>query len=291
MKFLDPLAIAKLRGLDLPLMRRAAAPAPGGRHRGRLRGFSRDFSEHRPYVPGDEPRALDWKVFARQDRFYVREYTQESLMRVLVAVDASGSMAFGDAPSKWELACRLAMALAYLVVRPGDAVGLVTFSDRLLEFIPPRSKLSQLEVMDAALWRGVPAGASDLPAALRAVGDRAPRRSALIVVSDLAGPAQEVAGVLRALRARGHDMMALQTLDAAERDLGPAAGAVVFEDLEDGSLLATDADSIRWAYRQEFERRRRLYETTCHRCEIPYAAAMTDVPWDLALKRFLAPTP
>ncbi len=288
MKYLDALAIAKLKNLNLELRRLASEGHLSGRHRSLWRGFSRDFAQHRPYVPGDEVKALDWKVYARKDRFYVREYRAESILTTQLLVDASGSMAFagpGRAP-KWDQACRLAMGMATLVVGKGDAAGLITFDDRPRDFLPPRAALSQLELMDAALSERGPGGETDLRAALEQAGLRIRRRSLLILISDLLGDPEGILKALKAFKARKHEILVLQVLDPLERDFA-FEGPTLFESLEDQSRLFCDAGALGPLYRAEFERLLKIYEASFHLCEIPYAPFYTDVPWETALGRFL----
>lgn len=288
MKFLDPVSLAKLKNLTLQLRNVVAAGQASGRHRSLHRGFSRDFAEHRPYAPGDEVRAIDWKAYARQDRFYVREYNEENILSTQIIVDASGSMGYAasDRASKWEHACRLAMAMAYLVLSKGDAAGMSTFDTRSREFIPPRSGLSQLEILDRALAAGKPGGETDLGGVLGVAGGQVKRRSLVILLSDLMGDPVEIIGALKTLRARKHQVLVLQILDPQERDFD-FDGPLVLESLEDGSEIALDASTLAPSYREEFERRLSLYESSFRACEISYAPIFTDVPWDHSLAAFL----
>lgn len=288
MKYLDALALAKLKNLKLGLRRLAAEGHATGRHRSLWKGFSHDFAEHRPYAPGDELKALDWKVYARQDRFYIRQYKAENILATHVLVDSSGSMAFSGPgrPSKWEEACRLAMAMAYLILAKGDAAGLITFDVEPREFLPPRAALSQLELMDKALSRVSPQGETDLKTVLEQAASRIKRRSLVILVSDLLGDPEGILNVVKAFKARKHEVLVLQVLDPRERDFD-YDGPTLFESLEDRSRLFCEAGALRELYRAEFERFLRLYEATFHRCEISYAPFYTDIPWEVSLGRFL----
>ncbi len=287
MKYLDPVGVAKLKGLDLR-RRLAVAGAGGGRHRSLLRGRSQEFAEHRAYVPGDEVKFLDWKVYARQDRFFVREHQQEDILSAAILLDRSGSMGFaGRGVAKWELACRLAMAAAFLALSKGDAAGLTTFDTEPRQDLPSRSGLAQLRLFDEALVRAAPAGETGLGAVLEKTAARLKRRCLVILISDLLGNPAEIVAVLKALRARRHEALVLQVLDPRERDLD-YDGSVVFEDLENGRLLPCEPGPLKDAYRAEFARMLRLYQSSFHRAEIPYLPFFTDVPWDLSLGRLLA---
>ena len=289
MRYLDGVALAKLRNLSLRLRRASAEGHLTGRHRSAAKGLSHEFAQHRAYVPGDEVRALDWKVFARQDRFYVREYQSENILSCAVLLDASGSMGFaGDGrPAKWEHACRLAMALSYLVLSGGDAVGLATFDTGPRESVPPRTTFGQLEVLDALLARCGPGGETDLAAALQAGAGRIRRRSLVVLISDLLGDAASVLRVVKALQARRHEVMVLQVLDPAERDL-PFAGPTVFVGLEDGRELYCDAGVLQGAYRGAFQKQQRLYESGFHGAAVSYRSFFTDRPWEEGLARLLS---
>lgn len=289
MRYLDPVALATLRNLRLELRQVAAEGPSAGRHRSPWKGLSQDFAQHRPYAPGDEIKALDWKVYARQDRFYVREYTAENVLTTQILVDFSGSMGFshGGRQPKYEHACRLAMALGYLVLAGGDAAGLLTFGAGPRRALPPRSSLAHLELMDAMLAEEAPSGETDLSKTLEAAAARIKRRSLVILISDLLGDPERVLRVVKSFKARRHELLVLQVLDPEERDFG-YDGPIVFESLEGQPDLFCDAGALRGLYRSDFERLLKLYESTFHRSDIAYAAFFTDRPWDLALGRFLA---
>lgn len=288
MRFLDPVALATLRNLRLELRRLAAEGASAGRHRSLVKGLSQDFAQHRPYVPGDELKALDWKVYARQDRYYVREYTAETALTTHILLDVSGSMGFsaGGRRPKYEHAAKLAMAVAYLVLQGGDAVGITTFADGVKRRIPPRSALTHLETMDAMLGETTPAGETDLSRALESAASSIKRRSLAVLISDLLGEPERVLNVVKSFKARRHELLVLQVLDPQERDFD-FDGPTVFESLEGQPDLFCEAGALRHAYRAEFERLLKLYESTFHRADIAYAAFFTDTAWELALGRFL----
>lgn len=288
MRYLDPVALAKLRNLSLGLRRVAAEGHLTGRHRSSARGLSHEFAEHRAYVPGDEVRSLDWKVFARQERFYVRQYQSENILTGTILLDASGSMAYaaGGRPSKWETACRLAMAFAYLIVAEGDAAGLALFDTRPREFLAPRSTFGQLGVLDALLERSRPGGETDLAAVLEGAAARIRRRSLVVLISDLLGEPESILGTVKALQARRHELMVVQVLDPAERDFG-FEGPTLFRCLEGGRELYCDASSLREAYRGAFARQQRLYEAGFHGASISFLSLFTGQPWEGGLARFL----
>ncbi|MBI5597823.1 MAG: DUF58 domain-containing protein [Elusimicrobia bacterium] len=291
MKYLDPLVLARLKTLRFDLRRHRAEGHLGGRHQGSRRGFSQEFAEHRAYAPGDELKRLDWKVYARTDRLFVKEYHEEKSLRTYVLVDASGSMGYrGRGPeTKWEAACRLAMCAAYLITAQGDAAGLATFDTEPRSLIPPRRSLEHLELMDALLAKTAPAGETDLGGVLRKVAELLPRRSLVLLVSDLLGDPEKVASVVRAFRARRHRVYALQVLDPEERDFG-LDGPIVLESLEDRSLLRVEAGLVRASYREAFSHQQRLYEAAFHGSGVRHEVIYTDEPWEAALTRLAAGT-
>ncbi len=288
MRYLDPVALAKLARLNLELRRLSAEGHASGRHRSVWRGMSSDFSQHRAYAPGDELKTLDWKVFARQDRYFVKEFKAESILTTQILVDASGSMGFseGGRPAKWEHACRLAVAMAYLIVSKGDAAGVVTFDEGPRDFVPPRASLAHLELIDATLSARAPGGETDLGAALERAAARIKRRSLIVLISDLLGEPERVVEVVKAFKARRHELLVLQVLDPAERDFD-YEGPTVFEGLEDKRELFCDAGALQRLYRAEFDKLLRLLEASLHRSDIAYAPFYTDVPWEKSLQRFL----
>lgn len=289
MRYLDGVALAKLKNLRLELRRLSAEGTASGRHRSAVKGLSHDFAQHRPYAPGDEIKSLDWKVFARQDRYYVREYQAENILTTHLLLDASGSMAFsaGGRETKWERACRLTMAVAYLILSQGDAAGLTTFDVEPRDFLPPRASMAHLELMDAALSKRSPGGETDLSRVLERAAARIKRRSLVVLVSDLLGEPERLLKVIQGFKARRHELLVLQPLDPQERDFR-YDGPVVFESLEDARTLFCEAGSLAPLYRREFERLLKLYEATFHGSDIAYAPFFTDRPWDAALGRFLS---
>ncbi|MBI4386140.1 MAG: DUF58 domain-containing protein [Elusimicrobia bacterium] len=288
MRYLDGLRLARLRGLRLDLRRYRAEGYLSGRHRSSQHGFSQEFSQHREYAPGDELRTLDWKVIARKDRFFVKQFQEDKSLATYFLLDASGSMGFrsGGRDSKWDYACSLAMGMAYLVLEQGDAAGLVAYSARPRDMLPPRRSLGHLERMDRLLGGTVPDGAADLDAVLRRVLGDIHRRSLIIVLSDLLGDPAVLLKSLRALRARRHELLVAQVLDPAERDL-PYGGMLLFEGMEGPESLRCDVESLRRAYREEFDREQLWRESHFRKASIGHMTAYTDGAWNLSLARFL----
>lgn len=285
MRWLDPADLARLGGLSLAPRRPSSAPSAAGRHRALVRGFSRDFAQHRAYAPGDEARAIDWKAYARLDRFYVREYRAEVRFSLEVLLDATGSMGFsgGGRPVKLDLARRLAAALAWLALAQGDEAGLVPLGEG--RTLPPRAGASQLAVFDEALTALAPGGEGDLAALLDSAAEGLPRKALAVVISDMLGDTARVLKALRRLSAGRREVLVLRVLDCDERDF-PYEGPLRVEGLEGGELVLDGRQAGR-AYREAFLRQEEAYRSSLRRAGIVYAVAANDAPWHSALARLL----
>ena len=250
----DPEQLARLAGLEL----RARTIVEGhlaGLHRSPRRGFSVEFAEHREYTPGDDLRYLDWKVYGKRDRYYLKQYEEETNFACHLVVDASESMAYrsaGQALSKWDYVATLAAALAWLVLRQQDAVGLTVFDAAVRASLPPSGQASHLKPLLALLEQQRPAGTSQLGAVLHELAERIPHRGVVLVLSDLFDAPHEVLQGLRHLRFRGHDVGVLQVIDPAEQEF-PFTEATEFEGLEGLGGESVAPRSIAAAYRGEFE--------------------------------------
>lgn len=289
MRYLDSLALAQIKNLRLPPLRRLAAEGTlGGRHRSAYKGFSQEFAEHREYVPGDELKFIDWKVYARKDRYYVRQFIDEKSLKSYFLLDVSGSMAYreGGTMTKYEYACRWTLAMAYLILKQKDQVGLATFDAKPRDFLSPEDRMQHLRLMDDVLARTEPAGVADMPAAMQAFSEHLHRRSLLLVFTDLLGDPVAMRRSLRAFRAMKHEVLVLQVLDPAEREL-PWDGQVRVEGLEGGAPVDLDAAALREPYRRRFEAEMRLNEAAFREAEIHYRVLWTDRPWFDSLSHFL----
>ena len=254
-----------------------------GHHLNRSRGHSQDFSEHRPYNPGDDPRSLDWKIFGRTDRLVIKQYEEQTNVGAVVIVDDSASMGFsyGNRPSKLEYAKIMAAALGYLVVSQNDALGLIA-GERSLPLGGQRGHLDRyFEVLEALS----PAGAWN--PALLSGGAAFRKKTFVIVLSDLMTQFDPLLSTLRALSARRHEVIVFQVLDPAEKDL-PFEGPAVFEDMESGERLRTDTDAIRDAYRQRVDERIRSFAQAFHGFGADFLSLGTDTPFDKGLGLYLS---
>ena len=288
MKYLDPLSIAKLKGLHLSPRRLFSTSADSGSRKSPHRGFSRDFLQHRPYVPGDEIKALDWKAYARLDRFYVREFEAESQFITHLILDSSKSMAFGSGKqnSKWDYACHLSLALSYLAIAQGDTVGLISISQKMDNEIPPRAAFAHLEFIDSFLSNMTPTGESFANTALSLAATRIKKRSLVIFITDLMGNVENFIKGISALKSGHNAVVVFQVLDPQERDLNFSPPSI-FKDMETGDEIAINNQDFRFFYKEEFDKQIRLYQSAFHQNEIAHHLFFTDSPLEESLGHFL----
>ena len=282
--FLDPVLLARIS--DLPLLARTVVDGfMHGLHRSAKKGLSLDFAEHRPYQPGDDLRRIDWKAYARTDRFYVKEYEADTNAGVLFALDVSGSMDYASgAVNKFAYARMLVAALAWLTQRQGDRVGLATFSDRLIEMIPPSTR--HLQQLLHALGRAKPTGEGKLPLAIDRVADVATRPGIVVLVTDCYDEPAALGRSVDTLRARGHDVLLFHILDAAEEEF-PFDAAAVFEDGESGLRLPLRPEESRERYQSMWRAHRAALEKRFASAGVDYIPVRTDAPLDAALYAYL----
>jgi len=286
-RFLRPEVLAKISSLEL-LARTVVEGFLAGLHRSPYIGFSQDFAEYRPYMPGDDLRSLDWKVLARTDRAYVKKFRGDTNTRVYVLLDVSASMTYRLPPAitKRDYACYLAASLAYLATRQNDAVGLITFDREIVQDIPARLRPGQLQLILSALERLEPGGASAIAAALRRIAERVRHRGILIVLSDLYEPPDALEPALRLLRVRGQDVLVFHILDASEVEF-PFAEAARFVDMETGEEVPVAPEALGAAYREAIGRHLDDVERLCRAHGIAYQRTLTAQPLDWALYAYL----
>jgi len=287
-RYLDPEVVSRLGRLDL-VARLVVEGFITGMHRSPYHGFSVEFSAHRPYMPGDSLRNLDWKAYAKTSRLYIKQFEEETNLRAYLLLDTSGSMAFraAGAMSKFQYASSLAAALAHLLLRQRDAIGLTLFRDRLETYIAPRSVHSHLGVILRAISQAAPAADTRMAPAFRDLAERVTRRGLVILLSDLLDEPNEVLKGLKYLRHRGHEVIVFQILDPRERDLD-FRQQVRFVDLEHpDQSLTTQPWHMREEYGALMERLIRTYRDGCADARIDFAQLTTSTPFDVALSRYL----
>ncbi|HUG66220.1 MAG TPA: DUF58 domain-containing protein [Pirellulaceae bacterium] len=288
-KSLDPRTLAKLQGLRLRA-RRIVEGFVAGLHRSPYRGFSVEFAEHREYVPGDDIRHLDWKVFGRTDKFYLKQYEDETNLICYLVLDVSESMSYRgpDSPfSKLEYAQCIAAALAWLVLQNQDAVGLITFDRQIRDYVPPSNSPSRLNELLAVMEQAPSANKTSLGNTFQQLAQKLTKRGVVLVISDLFDEAKSVLNGLRHLRHRQHDLAVLQILDPAELSL-PFDRPTLFRGLEGMPELTTQPRAIRAAYQAELDSFLKQIKRGCLDNEIDYRLISTDRPFDVALSAFLS---
>jgi uncharacterized protein (DUF58 family) len=274
---LDPAVLARLKGLKVRVFRVVEGVLAGLHHSAR-HGESVDFSEHKEYTPGDDPRHMDWKVLGRSDRYYIKKYDAEVNLRAVLAIDCSGSMSYRSSHfSKAEYAGLLAASLATLLLRQGDAVGLILLSGSRPADIPPGGRSDHISDLVDAIEAQTPRGPTHLGQVTRKYIERAGRRGMLVLFSDLFDPDPELQDSLKMVAARGHEVIVFHVLDPDEIDF-PFEDPTRFESLEDDRSILTFPRQLRAAYLEEMDRflegtRRALAEGG-----LAYELARTDEP-------------
>lgn len=289
--FLDPQTLARLGGLKLRA-RQVVEGVLAGLHRSPHKGSSVEFAEYKEYSPGDEIRHIDWKAFAKSDKYYVKQYEEETNLRAYLVMDTSGSMRFDShGISKLDYARTLTASLAYLLLRQGDAAGLLLFDEKPGVYLPPSGRSRHLDDL-ITLLKEIPTSGeqgTSLEQALGTVAERVRRRSVIVLISDMLDGSDQVQHLLKVLRSRRMDVVLFHLIDPDELTL-PYEGLTMFEGLEqDGSLLV-DPDDIRDAYQAMFQEHLDSIEQTCRETAIDYHRVVTDRPFegpllDLLMKR------
>ena len=286
-RFLHPEAIKRIARLDL----RAQHIVEGflsGMHRSPYFGQSVEFLQHREYAPGDDLRHVDWKVWARQDRLYIKQFEEDTNMRVNLLVDVSSSMGYGGGHlTKYEYAATIAASLAFLILKHQDAVGCLTFDDKVRAKIQTLSKRTQLNSIIESLDINQPRDKTDLGNIFVQAAQTYPRRGMMIVISDLFGDVAATMKGLRLLRQRGHDVLVFHVMDDDELEF-PFTGPTKFEDMESETRLNCNPKALREGY---LEALNEFLEQVRHQCAlnaIDYALVKTSDPLDAVLAEFLS---
>ncbi|MFO0869496.1 MAG: DUF58 domain-containing protein [Pirellulales bacterium] len=286
-RFLHPETIKRIGRLELRA-RHVVEGFLSGMHRSPYFGQSVEFLQHREYVMGDELRHVDWKVWARQDRLYVKQFEEETNLRCLLMVDVSNSMAYGRGPfNKFEYGCTAAACLAYLILRQHDAVGCVAFDERVRRSAPLRTKRTHLHAIVETLHVSEPRDKTDLYGVFAHVAETYPRRGMVIVISDLLADPTRLLKGLYLLRQRGHDVLVLHVLDDDELDF-PFAGPTRFEGLEIPDSLNCNPRALREGYLAALGQFLEQVRRQCARHQIDYTLLRTSDPLDAALTAFLS---
>jgi uncharacterized protein (DUF58 family) len=258
-----------------------------GLHRSPYFGQSVEFLQHREYAPGDDLRRVDWKVWAKQDRLYVKQYEEDTNLRCCLLVDTSASMDYGSGPlTKYDYAVTTAAALGYLLLRQQDAVGCAVFDENIRQTIPLRTSTSHLTTIIRALEQREPREKTGLYDVLARAAEVYPRRGMMVLISDLFVDAADIQRGLRLLRQRGHDVLVLHVLDDDELDF-PFARPARFEGLETDDQLTCNPRALREGYLKALNQFLDTVRHNCARDNVDYALIRTSMPLDAALTGFL----
>ncbi|WP_147872067.1 DUF58 domain-containing protein [Stieleria maiorica] len=281
-----PEVTQRIRRMELTA-RRVVEGFLSGMHRSPYFGQSIEFLQHRQYNPGDELRHIDWKVYARQDRLHIKQYEEETNLRLTLLVDRSASMSYGEGDSnKFDYSASIAASMAYLALRQKDACGLITFDTAVRDTVPAKSNQQQLVRILAMLDQVGADGRTDLVRVAKQVGQAIPRRGLVLVISDLLGIDSLVEG-LRVLRSRGHDVALFHVLHDDEIEF-PFNGATRFEALESDDLLNCNPRALRQGYLDALDQFLTSTRRACGRLSIDYIQVRTSDPLDALLARFLS---
>jgi len=287
LKYLQPRVVAQLANMEL----RARLVVEGfitGLHKSPYHGFSVEFTEHRPYMPGDEIRHIDWKAYGKTDRYYIKEFEEETNLKTYLILDASKSMDYASDGQlkKIEYASYLAAALGYLMVEQRDAVGLTIYDERVRTSLPPRASKLYLQQILRELETLRPGNKTGTAQSLHEVAERIRRRGLIVILSDLFDDPAQVMTALKHFRHRGNEVIVMQVLDPLELSFAFGTDAV-FRDMETKEELLTQPWHIQMAYRESMHQFLDFYKRECRENAIDYVLLDTTTPFDRALFEYL----
>jgi uncharacterized protein (DUF58 family) len=283
-RFVDPHVLSRIGNLEF-VAKSVVDGLINGMHRTTFFGSSTDFAEHRGYVAGDDIRRVDWRVFARTDKYYIKEFEADSNTNFSVLLDVSKSMAFGERISKLDYARTLAGCLTYLVHKQRDRVGLVTFDEGIVDHVPPSAK--HLDVVLHTLDRATATRPGRLGPPLRKLAEHFSRRGIIVIISDFYDEPDAIFEAVTPLRFRGHDVVLFHVLDPAEVDFSFAEPSS-FEDLESGDQIPVVPDALAAQYRALIGAHIETLSTRASAQQLDYMLLNTSMPLDFALFRFLS---
>lgn len=285
-KYLQPDELLSITNMEL-IARLVVEGFITGLHKSPFHGFSVEFSQHKAYNPGDSLRFIDWKVLGRTERYYIKQYEEETNLRATILLDISKSMLFGGGKvSKAKYASYLTAALAYLLIQQRDAVGMVLFDDKLRKNLPPKSVYSYLNVLLSEMTGALHGPDTNIAKSLHTIAEQIKRRSLIILISDLLDSPDEIISGLKHFRHEQHEVLVFHIIDPREAAFD-FEGDVIFEDLESGERIRTQPGFIRRGY---VSRYRAYLEDLARRMRdnrIDYQTLYTDTPYDKALTQYL----
>jgi len=285
-RYLEPAALARVRNLKL-VARSVVEGFVTGLHSSPFKGFSSEFSSHRHYVPGDNLRRLDWRVLARTDRYYIKEYEEETNLVAHILLDVSGSMNYGSGEvTKFEYGCYLAAMLSYLLIRQRDSVGLVLFDEAVRLRMPARSTTRHLNEMLRQLENCQPGANTQVAGLFHTLAESFKRRCLIIIISDLYDDPDAVLRALHHFRHKKHEVILYHVLDKAEIELN-FDRTVNLVDLETNERLQIDPAVVRDDYQKRIGEFIDTYRRACRSSRVDYVTTDTEIPYDLMLSAYL----
>jgi uncharacterized protein (DUF58 family) len=285
-RFLKPEVISKLSGMEVKA-RLVVEGFIAGLHRSPYHGFSVEFAEHRQYMPGDPLRNIDWKVYGKTDRYFVKEFEEETNLKAYLLLDISGSMGYSsNGINKLEYSSYLCAALSYLMLKQRDSVGLVIFDQKIQKYIPPKSTLSHLHNLLRELDKLLPSEPTNISSTLHQMAERIKRRGLIILLSDLFDQPEEIISGLKHFRHKKHEVIVFHILDPKERSFAFEDEAI-FKDLETKEEIMTSPWQIRKEYQERLKELLNRYTLECRESLIDYVLLDTSVPFDRALFSYL----
>lgn len=286
-KFLRPDIVSRLSGLEIKA-RLVVEGFIAGLHRSPYHGFSVEFAEHRQYMPGDPIRNIDWKVYSRTDRFFVKEFEEETNLKAYLLLDISGSMGYhSNGISKLEYGSYLCAALSYLMLQQRDSVGLVTFDQKIQKYIPPKSAATHLHVLLSQLDKIQASQTTNVSSALHEMAERIKRRGLIILISDLFDYPEKIMSGLKHFRHRKHEVIVFHILDPRERDFSFPSEAI-FKDIETQEEILTSPWQIQKDYQARLQEWIEKYRLESRESLIDYVLLDTSIPFDEALFAYLS---
>jgi uncharacterized protein (DUF58 family) len=286
-EYLHPDAIRRIASMELRA-RNIVEGFMAGMHRSPYFGQSVEFVQHRQYTPGDDLRHIDWKVWSRQDKLYIKQYEEDTSLRCTLLLDASASMSYGNgALNKFDYAATVCACLAYLTLRQQDAVGLTVFDQRIQSRLPWRSSRSHLQAIYRSLQQTTPKDKTDLKQVFREISETYPKRSLMVVASDFLGGEAQTLKSLAALKHAGHDILVFHIMDDDELDF-PFNDATRFEGMESADQLTCNPRALRDGYLESLQRFLDRVRHACASAQIDYQLISTSRSLDAALTAYLA---
>ena len=285
--YLDPAFISKLKTLEL----KARLVVEGfmvGLHKSPYHGFSVEFTEHRPYMQGDNLKDVDWKVYGKTEKFFIKQYEEETNLRSYILLDTSNSMKFSSKNniSKLEYATTLVAALSYLMINQQDAVGLSLYSEKINKFLPPKARRSYLQEILISLSTVTASDKTNTAGSLNSIAEKINRRGFVIIVSDLFDEIQSVLNALKHFRYKNNEVLVFQVLDPLELSFAFGKDAI-FKDLETEDEITTQPFQIQKAYREAMKEFTEKIKSECLNAKIDYCLIDTSQPYDKALLSYL----